>query len=113
MRNYNITALGLSETRWTQSGQTWLTTGEMVLYSGHEEMNAPHTDGVAFMLSQEAQQALIAGEAAGSKLIIASFRTKIRKIALNIVRCYAPTIDKDEEVKDQFFNIGCRVFLTR
>ena len=43
MRNYNITVLGLFETRWTQSGQMGLTTGEMVLYSGHEEV-------VAFML---------------------------------------------------------------
>ena len=55
MRNCNITVLGLFETRWTQSGQMRLTTGEMVLYSGHEEVNAPHTKVVAFMLSREAQ----------------------------------------------------------
>ena len=102
MRNYDIAVLGLSETRWTQSGQMRLTTREMVLYSGHKEMNAPHTEGVAFMLSQEAQQALITWEAAGPRIITASFRTKMRKIALNIVQCYASKNDKDEEVKDQF-----------
>ena len=56
---YNITVLGLCETRWTQSGQVRLNTGETILYSGHEEEDAHHTEGVAFMLSHEAQNALI------------------------------------------------------
>ena len=93
IRNYNITMLGLSETRWTESGQMKLATREMVLYSGLEEMNAPHTKGVPFMLSQEAQQALITWEAAGPRIITASFRTKMRKSKINS-------------------KIGCRVFLT-
>ena len=46
-RAYNITVLGLGETRWTQTGQVRLNTGEMILYSGHEEEDAHHT-GVAF-----------------------------------------------------------------
>ncbi|XP_068697688.1 uncharacterized protein [Montipora foliosa] len=87
-----------------QSGQMRLTTRELVLYSGHENMNAPYTEGVALMLSQEAQQALITWKAAGPRIIIASFRTKMRKMALNIAQCYASTNDKDEEVKDQFYD---------
>jgi len=35
MHNYNLVVLGLCETRWKQSGQLRLTTGGMVLYSGH------------------------------------------------------------------------------
>lgn len=59
IKNYNITALGLSETSWTQSGQVKLSTGEMVLHSNHKKINDPYTEAVAFMLSQEGQQALI------------------------------------------------------
>ena len=36
MHNYNLVLLGLCETRWKQSGKLRLTTGEMVLYSGHD-----------------------------------------------------------------------------
>jgi hypothetical protein len=59
MRNYKLTLLGLYETRWTLSGQQRLVTGETILYSGHEEDGAPHTQGVALMLGKEAQKALI------------------------------------------------------
>ena len=43
MRRFNLALLGLCETRWTQSGQLRLTTGEIILYSGHEEDDAPHS----------------------------------------------------------------------
>ena len=52
MRNYNLTFLGISQTRWTGSGQRRLATGELILYSDAEEENAPHTEVVAPMLSK-------------------------------------------------------------
>ena len=52
-RNYGITILGLSETRWIQSGQIRLSTGELMLYSGHEAETAPHTEGVTLMLTKK------------------------------------------------------------
>ena len=47
MKNYKIRVLGLSETRWLQLGQLRLSSGEQLLYSGHIEDGAPHTEGVA------------------------------------------------------------------
>ena len=79
-------------------------TGEMILYSGHEEEDAHHTEGVAFMLSHEAQNALISWEAAGPRIIYASFKTKKENIKLNIIQCYAPTNDKDEETREDVYN---------
>jgi len=52
MKRYNIRLLGIAETRWIQSGQVRLTTGEFILYSGHAHERAPHAEGVGFMLSR-------------------------------------------------------------
>ncbi|VDP49515.1 unnamed protein product [Schistosoma margrebowiei] len=59
VRRYNSAVLGISETHWIQAGQKRLATGEMLLYSDHEEDNAPHTQGVALMLSKVARNALV------------------------------------------------------
>lgn len=68
----------------------------MIVYLGHKEDNAPHTQGVALMLSRTAQKALIGWEAHGPRIITASFRTKQKKINLHIIQCYALTNDSDE-----------------
>ena len=57
---YNLTLLGLSETRWTQSGTTRLHSGELNnIYSGHMEEDVPHSEGVAFMVSRTEEGALL------------------------------------------------------
>ena len=75
MKAYRLDILGISESRWTGSGQNILNTGERVLFSGHEEEDAPHREGVALMLSKKAQKALIGWEAHGPRIMTASFRT--------------------------------------
>ncbi|VDP68111.1 unnamed protein product, partial [Schistosoma curassoni] len=91
MRRYNLAVLGIRETHRTQTGQQRLNTGEMLLYSGHEEENAPHTQGVALMLSKVARNALVGWESHGSRIIKASSKTKMEGITMNIIQCYAPS----------------------
>ncbi|VDP41167.1 unnamed protein product [Schistosoma margrebowiei] len=88
----------------TKVGQQRLTSGELLLYSGHEEKKAPHTQGVALMLSKQAQNALIVWGSHGPRVIKVSFNTKKEGISMNVIQCYMPTNDYNEYAKDQFYN---------
>ena len=72
--SYDV-AIELYETRWTQSGQVRLNTGEIILYSGHEEEDS-HTEGVTLMLSQEAHNALSLARKQRNQSQHISFKTK-------------------------------------
>ena len=69
MRNLRFSILEISEPRWTGSGQRRLITGELLLFSGHEQENAPHTQGVAQMFSRTAQSTLIGWEEHGPRIM--------------------------------------------
>ena len=103
MKNYKTGVLRLSETRWRQSGQLRLSSGEQLLYSGHIEDGAPHTEGVALMLAPDSYGTLIGWEPVNSGIITAKFTTKKKDVRLNIIQCYAPTNDAEEEKKFDFY----------
>ena len=65
MRN-EIDSVGTSQSKYRQ----------IILCSVHEGEDANHTEGVALMLSQEAQNALISWEAARPMIVYATFKTK-------------------------------------
>ena len=71
-----------------------------MLYSGHEEDSAPHTEGVAFVLSRKASQALIGWEPVNSRITSATLNTRDTNIKLNVVQCYVP---KNDVKKGDFY----------
>ena len=106
MRRHNISLLGIAETIWIQTGQFRLSTGELILYSGHTHNGAPNTERVGCMLSRQAEKALIGWQPVSSRLMTATFKTKQRRILVRLIMCYACTYKLNEasdEVKDQFY----------
>jgi len=67
MKRYHIRLFGIAETRWIQSGQVRLTTGELILYSGHAHERAPHAEGAGRIHAFERRREL---SSAGSLLAL-------------------------------------------
>lgn len=104
LERYNLSVLGLAETRWTQSGEVKLASGQSIIYSGHEQEGAIHTEGVAIMMTKDARKALTAWKPISSRIISATFNTNNRRVKAHIIQCYAPTNDADDEVKARFYD---------
>ena len=66
-------------------------------------MEPPDTEGLGIMLSPEAQKSLIGWEPVNSRIFSAKFNTTEKRIKLNVIQCYAPTNDADDEKKDAFY----------
>ncbi|VDP54373.1 unnamed protein product [Schistosoma mattheei] len=75
----------------------------MLLYSGHEDANAPHTKGFALMLFKEARKALAEWKSHGSRIIKSSFKTKKKGITMNVIKCHPPTDDCNDDTKSRFY----------
>ena len=99
MKTYNIDILRISECRWTGFGKTKFNTGETVIYSGRED--GIHRSGVALMMSKVAESALMEWKPVNERIITARFYSKF--IKLTIIHVYAPTMDAEDEVKDNFY----------
>ena len=74
------------------------------MYSVHEEENAPHTQGLARILSKTARRALTGWEAHGPTILKVTFQTKKRQIIMDVLRCYTPRNDSNDDVKEEFYS---------
>ena len=97
MHRYNIAVLGICESRWNVAGRITLATGEQLVYSGHDNEQHAHTEGVAFMMSKLAAKALIEWVPVSSRIITTRFNSKGKKVTL--INCYAPTNNTTDELK--------------
>ena len=98
MKRYKLDILGISECRWRGSGKSKLNTGEVIIYSGEENI---HQGGVAIMMSQQAARCLMEWTPESSRIIRARFYSKYRKLTL--IHVYSPTNDASVENKDDFY----------
>lgn len=62
MKNYQLEILGISETWWTEAGQTKLTMGDAIIYSGNKDQNWHLNKGVGIMMTSRAAKSLIGWE---------------------------------------------------
>ena len=101
MERYNIDVLGISECRWIGHGRLKTTTGETILYSGHENENE-HYGGVAMIISQKTVKSLESWNPVNDRIMTARFHS--RYIKTTLIQVYAPTNDADDDTKDDFYD---------
>jgi hypothetical protein len=89
MTNYKLDLLGLSETRWSGSGEITTATGELLLYSGRSD-DEKREHGFGLILSKAMRKSLIEWTAVSKRLITARLNTLLRKL-ITVVQYYAPT----------------------
>ncbi|VDP75597.1 unnamed protein product [Schistosoma curassoni] len=75
----------------------------MLIYSGQEKENAQHTLGVTLTLSKDARKVPIGWESPAPKIIIAFLKAKKEGITMNVIQCYAPINDSNDDHRDQFY----------
>ena len=98
MRRYKLSILGVSEVRWLGFGRVRTSKGEVILYSGAEEI---HHRGVGIILNREAQECLMEWAPINERIIRARFYSRFAKTT--VLQTYAPTNEACEEEKEDFY----------
>ena len=98
MKSYQLHILGVSEVRWTDSGQI-TSEDTTVLYSG----GSSHVRGVGILLNKQTSKALVSWEPVSDRIITARLATRHTKMTL--IQVYAPTNSAPEVEKDDFYGM--------
>ena len=97
---YSFSICGISETRWTGLGRE-LIDDNVILHSGRKDNQ--HYQGVALILNKFARSALIEWNPVSERILYARFKSVHG--ALSVIMCYAPTNEKDDATKDEFYSL--------
>jgi len=100
MTNYKLDIMGLSETRWKESGEIKTRNGNFLIFSGVGE-DIEHRSGMGILMNKEAQRSLMEWSPISEWIILARFKTKISN--LTIIQYYAPTETTDKDMKEKFY----------
>ena len=104
MLKAKIDILAITESRWTKNGEFKHHSGLKILYSGHMNDDAGHNQGVALMLTKQAERAMISWQPHGPRIMEAYFKTSDKNISLRIIVAYAPTEQANTDVKNEFYD---------
>ena len=88
---------GLSETHWIQSGE--MTIGEHIVITSSDQNR--NYQGVGLIISKNLRKSVMSYNAVSSRIV--TIRIKARPANMSIIQIYASTLDKDDEVHDEFY----------
>ena len=100
MQSFKIELLGVSETRWTESGSRQLLSGHHILYSGRGDDH--NSRGVGIITTKEVHKSLLEWNPISERIIKARYNSALAK--LSVIVCYAPTEHAEDEEKDIFYD---------
>jgi len=96
VERYGMEVVALQETRWTGEGS--LSAGSYTFHYGGSEI---HSSGVGFMINKRISSAVKNVKFINERLGFLVVQGRWYKIA--IINVHAPTEDKDNEIKDEFY----------
>lgn len=99
MDRLSIDIMGISEMRWTDSGQC-IINDHQIYYSGNNE--GEHRDGVGIILSEHLAKHVISFSPVSDRIMVV--RIDSLPVRTNIIQVYAPTADKPDETIEAFYS---------
>uniref|UniRef100_A0A8D8WPG5 Craniofacial development protein 2 n=1 Tax=Cacopsylla melanoneura TaxID=428564 RepID=A0A8D8WPG5_9HEMI len=103
MVRMNINILGVSDTKWTNSGSFPTINGEQKVYhsSSDENTETNRRYGVAIIVNKEIDQCVTGFIPVSERVMMLNIASENRNV--NIIQVYAPTADKPEEEIETFY----------
>ena len=97
MARVNIDILGISELRWTRTGE-FNSDDHCIYYCGQESLRR---NGVAIMVNKKVQNAVLGCNIKNDRMISVRFQGKAFNIT--VIRAYAPISNAEEAEVEQFY----------